>query len=196
MKVVVGLGNPGRKYEGTRHNVGFQLVAELARRHGARSPKTKFEAEIAEIQLGSERVLLVAPQTFMNASGRSVRPLADFYQLELSNLLVVCDDIALPLGRIRVRKSGSSGGQKGLENILQQLGTQEVARLRIGVDAPPPQMDAADYVLSKFGKREVEDVDAALMRAADAVEAWVIDGLVAAMNRFNPPGPDTATGAG
>ncbi|MBI5760051.1 MAG: aminoacyl-tRNA hydrolase [Planctomycetales bacterium] len=196
MKVVVGLGNPGRKYEGTRHNVGFQLVAELARRHGARSPKTKFEAEIAEIQLGSERVLLVAPQTFMNASGRSVRPLADFYQLELSNLLVVCDDIALPLGRIRLRKSGSSGGQKGLENILQQLGTQEVARLRIGVDAPPPQMDAADYVLGRFGKWEAGVVDTALMRAADAVEAWVIDGLVTAMNRFNPPGLDTTTGTG
>jgi PTH1 family peptidyl-tRNA hydrolase len=196
MKVVIGLGNPGRKYEETRHNVGFQLLAELARRHGARAPKAKFEAEIAEIQLGSERVLLVGPQTFMNASGRSVRPLVDFYQLELSNLLVVCDDIALPLGRIRLRKSGSSGGQKGLENILQQFGTQEVARLRIGVDAPPPQMDAADYVLGRFGKREAEVVDTALMRAADAAEAWVIDGLVAAMNRFNPPGPDTATGTG
>lgn len=196
MQVVVGLGNPGRKYSGTRHNVGFQVVGELARRHGAASPRTKFEAEITEIQLGPERVVLVAPQTFMNVSGRSVRSLVDFYQLELSNLLVVCDDIALPLGRIRLRKSGSSGGQKGLENILQQLGTQEVARLRIGVDAPPPQMDAADYVLGKFSKAEREIADCTISRAADAVEAWAIDGMTSAMNRFNPAGPETSAEPG
>lgn len=192
MKVVVGLGNPGRKYDGTRHNVGFQVVAELARRHGAAAPRTKFDAEITEIQLGSERVLLAAPQTYMNVSGRAVRSLVDFYQLEMSNLLVVCDDIALPLGRIRLRKSGSSGGQKGLENILQQLGTQEVARLRIGVDAPPPQMDAADYVLGRFGKREAEIIDPMLMRAADAAEAWATAGVTAAMNRFNSAGTESS----
>jgi PTH1 family peptidyl-tRNA hydrolase len=191
MKVIVGLGNPGRKYSGTRHNVGFQVVSELALRHNAAAHRLKFEAEITEIQPGSERVVLAAPQTFMNASGRSVRSLMDFYQLKLSNLLVICDDIALPLGRIRLRKSGSSGGQKGLENILQQLGMQEVARLRIGVDAPPPQMDAADYVLGKFSKAEKEIVDNVLSRAADAAEAWAINGITAAMNRFNSAGPET-----
>src|SRR5216684_2305174 len=130
MKVLVGLGNPGKKYEGTRHNVGFEVVAELAYRHrtsqGATKPKVKFEAEIAELTVAGQKLLLVAPQTFMNASGRSVRQLVDFFQIAASDLLVVCDDINLPLGQLRIRRSGSSGGQKGLENIIQHMGTQAV----------------------------------------------------------------------
>lgn len=189
MKVVVGLGNPGRKYEGTRHNVGFELLAELSRRYKATKPKARFEAEISEIGLGSEKVLLVAPQTFMNASGRSARQVVDFYQLPIPDLLVVCDDINLPLGKIRLRRSGSAGGQKGLENIIHHMGSPDVSRLRIGVDAPPGEMDSADYVLSKFAKRELESLDAAVMAAANAVETWVAEGIDIAMNRFNA-GPD------
>jgi len=185
MKVVVGLGNPGRKYEGTRHNVGFELLGELARRHKATKPKAKFEAEISEIGLGTEKVLLIAPQTYMNLSGRSARQVADFYQLTVPDLLVVCDDINLPLGKIRLRRSGSAGGQKGLENIIQHMGTPDVSRLRIGVDAPPGEMDSADYVLSKFGKRELETLDAAILAAGNAVETWVAEGIDAAMNRYN-----------
>src|ERR1700704_1542716 len=138
MKLLVGLGNPGKKYEGTRHNVGFEVGAELAYRHGASKPKVKFEAEIAELAVAGQKLLLVAPQTFMNASGRSVRQLVDFFHVDVNDLLVVCDDINLRLGQLRIRRVGSSGGQKGLENIIQHMGTQAVPRLRIGVGGPEP----------------------------------------------------------
>lgn len=199
MKVLVGLGNPGKKYEGTRHNLGFDLLAEVARRHSASRPKVKFEAEISEATLGNERLLLLAPQTFMNLSGKSVRLAADFYQLTPQDFLVVCDDINLPLGRLRLRKSGSAGGQKGLANIIQHLGTESVPRLRIGVDLPPDGRDSADWVLDRFSKAELRTVDEALGRAAQAVETWLSQGLDVAMNRYNreesagePPGRASA----
>lgn len=185
MKVLVGLGNPGKKYEGTRHNIGFQLLAEVARRHGATRPRLKFEAEIAEASVGNERLMLVAPQTFMNLSGKSVRLVADFYQLSPGDLLVACDDINLPLGRLRIRKSGSAGGQKGLASILQHMGTEAVPRMRFGIDAPPDGRDAANYVLDRFAKAELPVIDEVLERGARAVEIWLESGLDAAMNRFN-----------
>lgn len=185
MKLVVGLGNPGKKYAGTRHNVGFDVLAELSARFAGGKPKERFEAETVEIFIGTERVLLLAPQTFMNASGRSVRQAVDFFQLPLSEVIVVVDDLNLPVGKLRIRTSGSAGGQKGLENIIQQLRTNEFARLRIGIDPPPAQMNAADYVLSRFGKIDGEAVKAAIHRSADAVEAWVRQGLTATMNQFN-----------
>jgi len=185
MKVLVGLGNPGRKYEGTRHNVGFEVVAEMARRHSATKPRARFEAQVAEAGVGAEKLLLVAPQTFMNASGRTVRQLVDFYQLSPSDLLIVCDDINLPVAKLRMRRSGSAGGQKGLENIVLHLGTQDVPRLRIRVDLPPPGRDSADYVLDRFHKSEREALDAAIGTAAEAVEAWITEGIDRAMNRFN-----------
>jgi PTH1 family peptidyl-tRNA hydrolase len=189
MKILVGLGNPGKKYEGTRHNVGFELLAELARRHSA--SKRKFDADIAEALVGAERVLLVAPQTYMNASGRSVRQALDFFQLPAGELLVACDDINLPLGKIRLRASGSSGGQKGLENLIQHLGTQNFARLRIGVNQPPEGMDSADYVLERFHKSEIAAIDEAICNAANAAETWVGEGIGPAMNKFNA-GPGEA----
>jgi PTH1 family peptidyl-tRNA hydrolase len=185
VKVLVGLGNPGKKYTGTRHNVGFEVVAELAHRHRASKPKIKFEAEISELALGSEKLLLVAPQTYMNASGRSVRQLLDFYQFPVSDLLIACDDINLPLGQLRIRRSGSAGGQKGLENVIQHLGTQGVARLRIGIDRPEAGRDSADYVLERFHKAEIPRIDEAVRAAAGAVETWVAEGIDQAMNRFN-----------
>lgn len=185
MKLIVGLGNPGRKYVGTRHNIGFDVLAELARRHGAPSPRAAFEAEIAEISVGGERVLLAAPQTFMNLSGRTVRQVLDFYKLALSELLVVCDDLNLPTGRLRLRRSGSAGGQKGLQNIIEHTGTEDFARLRIGIDRPPERMDAAAYVLQKFSKAEKELIQPATVAAADAAELWVTLGPDAAMNRIN-----------
>lgn len=184
-KVLVGLGNPGKKYVGTRHNVGFEVVAELARRHGGSKPKVKFEAEIAEAPVAGQKLLLVAPQTFMNASGRAVRQLVDFYQIAIPDLLVVCDDINLPLGKLRIRRSGSAGGQKGLENVIQHLGTPGVPRLRIGIGLPEGGRDSADHVLDRFHKSELADIDAAIVTAADAVEAWIADGIDQAMNRFN-----------
>lgn len=194
MKVVAGLGNPGREYEGTRHNVGFQVLQTLARRHGGGRPKQKFEAEVVEIVVRNERVLLLAPQTFMNHSGRSVRKAVEFFEVALSDLIVVCDDLNLALGRLRVRTAGSSGGQKGLENIISQLGSPEFPRLRIGIDRPPGGRDAVGYVLGRFGKAEQAIIETACETAADAVETWVGEGVMAAMNRYNSAGkeqPDT-----
>lgn len=185
MKVVVGLGNPGLKYRGTRHNVGFEVLAELARRTGAPKPKVKFEAELVETTLSGEKVLLVAPHTYMNLSGRSVRQAVDFYQLPLDDLLVVCDDLNLDVGRLRLRPGGSAGGQKGVADIIRHLGTEQFPRLRIGIGRPPGQMDAADYVLGRFSKQEREQVDHAVIAAADGVEQWVRAGISAAMNQVN-----------
>lgn len=190
MKVVVGLGNPGDKYRRTRHNVGFDVLAELALRNGGPVPRTKFDALIADVTIGSEKVLLVWPQTFMNLSGQSVQPLMAFHQVPLIDLLVVCDDLNLDLGRLRLRANGTAGGQKGLADVIRRMGSEEVPRLRFGIDRPPPRMDAADYVLAKFQPHEVDAVRDAVMRAADCVELWAKEGLVAAMNRFNPPEPD------
>lgn len=189
MKVLVGLGNPGKKYEGTRHNVGFEVVAELIYRHrssqGATKPKVKFEAEITELTVAGQKLLLAAPQTYMNASGRSVRQLADFFQINANDLLVACDDINLPLGQLRIRRSGSSGGQKGLENIIQHMGTQAVPRLRIGIAKPAAGRDSADYVLERFRKSELAVVDKAVQTAADAVVTWLTEGIDQTMNRYN-----------
>jgi peptidyl-tRNA hydrolase, PTH1 family len=185
MKLVVGLGNPGRKYVGTRHNVGFVVLDELARRAGASTPKTATDAHWSEVQLDSIKTLLVWPQTFMNLSGSCVLRIRDFYKLSNEDLLVVCDDFHLPLGRLRLRGSGSSGGQKGLEDILRRVSTEEIARLRIGVGSPPANFDAADFVLSKFRREEIAEMDLAVQRAADAATDWVVKGLAYAMNQYN-----------
>lgn len=185
MKIVVGLGNPGAKYRGTRHNVGYEVVAELAQRHGGGVPLLKHEAELVEIFLSGEKVLLVAPQTFMNLSGRSVWPLVDFYKLPHNDLLILCDDLNLDEGRLRLRPSGSAGGQNGLKHIIQQLGTQEFPRLRIGIGRPPGRMDAAAYVLARFRSEEREIMDGAILSAADGVELWVREGCEKAMSRIN-----------
>jgi PTH1 family peptidyl-tRNA hydrolase len=185
MKIVIGLGNPGRKYEGTRHNVGFVVIDELARRHAASAPKSNFQAEVSEASIADEKVLLIRPQTFMNLSGTTALQVRDFYKLDEADLLVVCDDFALPLGRLRLRPQGSAGGQKGLANIALRLGTENVPRLRIGVGPLPAGWDAADFVLSKFAKNEIAEVDLATVRAADAVEYWIAQGMPAAMNKYN-----------
>ena len=190
MKVVVGLGNPGREYEHTRHNVGFRVAAELARRHGASRPKLRFDAEIAEAALGTQKLLLVRPQTFMNASGRCVRQLVDFYQLPLTDLLVVCDDMNLEVARLRLRPGGSAGGQKGLADILRQLGTEEFSRLRLGIGRPSGKMRGTDYVLARFSADEAKEIEHAVLEAADGVETWAERGLDAAMNQVNAPSDD------
>lgn len=185
MKVVVGLGNPGKKYENTRHNVGFDVVAELARRWNADRPQIRFDAEICQIVISGTKTLLVAPQTFMNLSGRAVGKLCDFYKLDPEVFAVVCDDLNLPTGRLRWRAQGSAGGQKGLLDITRHLGTQNIARLRIGIGRPPGRQDPADYVLGRFGKAEREEIDIAIAHAADSLELWVSDGVTAAMNKYN-----------
>lgn len=184
MKVIVGLGNPGAKYAGTRHNVGFEVVDYLAAAPGCTPFREKFEAFIAEMKEVDETVLLVKPLTFMNLSGRSVRAVLDFYKLPLEQVLVVCDDFNLPLGKLRIRIKGSHGGQNGLRNIQEQLGTDEYTRLRIGVGQPDGG-DAVDHVLSKFKPGERKAVEDAIAQAAQAALTWIRQGAEAAMNRFN-----------
>jgi peptidyl-tRNA hydrolase, PTH1 family len=186
MKLVIGLGNPGRKYEGTRHNVGFVVVDELARRHaGGATRRTNFQADTIEASIGGEKVLFAKPQTYMNLSGATALAGRDFYKLANSDLLVVCDDFALPLAMLRIRPKGSGGGQKGLADIIRRLGTDEVPRLRIGVGTLPAGWDGADFVLGKFAKEEQKEIDVAVVRAADAVADWVTEGIAPAMNKYN-----------
>jgi PTH1 family peptidyl-tRNA hydrolase len=185
MKIVVGLGNPGREYDGTRHNVGFEVLALIAQRFSAGRPKAKFKAEVVELSIKNQKTILLSPLTFMNLSGQSVRAAVDFYKLPLNDVLVVCDDINLDVARLRFRPSGSAGGQNGLKNIIQQLGSQDFGRLRVGVGKTPPNWNASDFVLGKFGAEERSEIDLGISRAANAVEAWIEHGIEVAMNQFN-----------
>lgn len=185
VKLVVGLGNPGRKYEGTRHNIGFMVLAELARRHGQASARQAFDGEVVEAVLAGEKAILLSPWTFMNRSGLSVRKCSDFYKLSPEDVMVICDDLNLPLAKLRLRGSGTAGGQKGLNDVIRHLGTQDVPRLRIGIDRPPEHWDSADYVLSRFGTADRDSVEQAVAMAADAVVVWVREGIAACMNQYN-----------
>jgi PTH1 family peptidyl-tRNA hydrolase len=194
-KFVVGLGNPGRKYERTRHNVGFRVLEVLQRRWGLEKGKSAFEGLVWQddpIRDGvMRRVRLLAPQTYMNRSGRSVRKMLDYYHASIEAMLVVLDDIALPLGQLGVRNSGSAGGHNGLDDILRVCGTNDVARLRIGVGAPPGVMDPKDYVLSAFTNNEIEEIGAAIEQAADAVEMWIFEDISKVMETYNRKTSDT-----
>jgi PTH1 family peptidyl-tRNA hydrolase len=190
MKIVVGLGNPGKEYAGTRHNVGFDVLRELSRRWNGAAPKKRFQAELVEILCGQEKLLLVSPQTYMNLSGQSVSQIVGFYQLPLEDLLVVCDDMNLPLGKLRMRGQGSSGGQKGLKNIIDSLSSEAVSRLRLGIGRPPGRGDSVNHVLNRFRSEETESYQLSLQLAADGVEIWAREGLAAAMNRINGIDPN------
>jgi peptidyl-tRNA hydrolase, PTH1 family len=185
MKLVVGLGNPGRKYQGTRHNIGYEVVADLARRFGTGAARSSFQGEVVDASVQGERLILLSPHTFMNASGASVVAARDFYKLGHAELLVVCDDFNLPLARLRIRTKGSSGGQKGLEDIIRRLGGDDIGRLRIGIGQPADGWDAVDYVLGKFSKAERPEIEAAIWRAGEAVVVWARDGVEACMNQYN-----------
>jgi PTH1 family peptidyl-tRNA hydrolase len=185
MKLIVGLGNPGGKYKNTRHNVGFEVAAALAKQFAKSPPRARFQGEIVEATIAGQKTLLLTPLTYMNLSGASVLAARDFYKIDNENILVVCDDFALPLAKVRLRGKGSSGGQKGLEDIIRRLGTDEIPRLRIGIGIVPAGRAAAGYVLSRFMKDEQSTIDAAIDRAAEAVVAWVETGLAAAMNKYN-----------
>jgi PTH1 family peptidyl-tRNA hydrolase len=200
MKLVVGLGNPERSYVGTRHNVGFEVVDLLASRLGwtaandfDRMAKSKFEGLAMDGVLGTEKLVLLKPATYMNLSGRSVQAATAFYQLSPSDVMIVLDDLALPCGRLRLRGSGSSGGHNGLRDIERALGTSEYPRLRIGIDPAPPRVAGRDYVLGKFTAEQRKLLDPAIARACGAIVTWVDKGIEAAMNQFNAEDKGAAT---
>ena len=184
MKVVVGLGNPGSRYAGTRHNVGFAVLERLATGPHVGRSQERFQALTVELVEGDNKVLLVQPQTFMNLSGRAVRQVMDFYQVPLTDLLVVCDDFNLPLGKLRIRARGTHGGHNGLRDIQNHLGTTDYPRLRIGVGAPA-EGQAVDYVLGRFRPSEREVIDDALDRAVQAVVCWIRQDIQTCMNQYN-----------
>ena len=185
MKLVVGLGNPGRKYQGTRHNIGYAILAELARISAASSPKHKFHGEALEAEIGGHKALLLSPLTYMNLSGVSVAEAKTFYKIPEEDLLVLCDDLNLPLGKLRIRTQGTSGGQKGLDDIIRRLGSENFPRLRMGIGSPPDGRDWADFVLSKFAVDEIPEIEQAVRRASQAVIAWARDGIESCMNQYN-----------
>jgi len=187
MKLIVGLGNPGREYADTRHNVGWRVAEALADRAGLGAWKEKFEALVAEGRLRGAPVAVARPVTFMNASGQAVRRLIDFWKLDAEDLLVVVDDMALEVGRLRLRRGGSAGGHNGLDSVVRHLGHEGFARLRVGIGPAPAREAHTDFVLSPFAGDERPRIADAIARAADAAETWITDGLEAAMNRFNQP---------
>lgn len=184
MKLIVGLGNPGPRYARNRHNVGFQCVERLAQRHGLALSKAMFKAYIASGQIGGTKVVLARPLTFMNLSGQAVRPLLRWYHVKLTDLLVIYDDLDLSLGKIRLRPHGGSGGHKGMQSIIEALGTQAFARLRIGIGRPA-YGEPQDYVLSDFTPEEAILMQDAYDRAVAAVESFIAAGIESAMNKFN-----------
>ncbi len=183
MKLVVGLGNPGKRYEGTRHNVGFDVVDVLASRWRTSMLTEKFHAWYGDAVCGDERVVLLKPTTWMNLSGQAVAAAGRFYKLELADLLVVADDLALPIGRIRFRSKGSAGSHNGLQDVIDRLGGNEFSRLRVGIDKPVGVPSV--FVLSRFTEAEELEMVASRKRAADAVEHWIRNGPESTMNRYN-----------
>ncbi|MGE3842275.1 MAG: aminoacyl-tRNA hydrolase [Vicinamibacterales bacterium] len=198
MKLVVGLGNPGTRFRGTLLIIGFDVLDELARRHAASFGAAPSEALIARIRNVGSDVVLVKPLTFMNSSGRAVGELQRFFKVEVADLLIVADDVNLPMGQLRIRTGGSAGGHNGLKSIIEQLGTTSVPRLRVGVGRGDPRRDLASHVLARASGDESERLKAAAVLAADAVESTVTDGIAQAMNRFNNkfPGSDEAEDSG
>lgn len=193
MTLIVGLGNPGPEYAGTRHNFGFMVVNELARRWAIATDTSKFHGRFGSGAFAGRKVALLKPATFMNRSGQAVIDAVNFYKLEPGQILVVLDDLDLPVGRLRLRVRGSGGGHKGLTDVLSRLGTDQVPRLRCGIGSPPPMIDPAEYVLAKFFAEERDLVEKAIRDAADAIEVAIRDGFPRAMDRFNRTEEDTET---
>ncbi|MGQ9824601.1 MAG: aminoacyl-tRNA hydrolase [Desulfotomaculales bacterium] len=183
--LIVGLGNPGEEYRNTRHNAGFMVVERLAAELGAGRWRARCRSLVAEAFSGGGKVVLARPQTFMNRSGDAVAPLLRWYALEPSGLLVVCDDLDLPLGQIRLRKKGGDGGHRGLRSVIAVLGSGEFARLRVGIGRPGPEKDVTEWVLERFSAKEAPLVEDSLARAVQALLVVLEEGIEAAMNRFN-----------
>jgi len=190
--LIVGLGNPGREYRLTRHNIGFLLVDRLAEKLSVSFSRVESKALVTKAEYSGSKLILVKPQTYMNLSGQAVGSLLNFYKVPRQNLLVAYDDVDLPLGTIRIRPGGGSAGQKGMASIIERLGSQEFPRLRLGIGRPPGRMQAADYVLQEFSKADAEFLPILLDRGVEAVQAFVTHGLNEAMNQYNGSGEGKA----
>lgn len=185
MRLIVGLGNPGRQYEHTRHNVGFDTIDELSKRLNIPLSQSKWKGLYGIGQASGQKVLLLKPLTFMNLSGEAVRAVIDYYQMEIEDLLIIYDDLDLPVGKIRLRQKGSPGGHNGIKSIVAHLGTQEFNRIRIGIDRPEPGVSIIDYVLGRFRPDESAAIQAALEKSAEACEAWLTLPFLQVMNQYN-----------
>jgi PTH1 family peptidyl-tRNA hydrolase len=185
VKAVLGLGNPGRKYARTRHNLGFAVVDRIAAEHRISIKTEKCRSLMGEWQAGSERILLAKPQTYMNLTGAAVAEVLRYFPVTSGDLVVICDDLDLPLGRIRIRARGGAGGHRGLQSILETVGDENFLRVRIGIGRPPAGVEPTDYVLQRFTEEELETVDQSVGRAAEAVDCLLIEGTSRAMEKFN-----------
>ena len=185
MKLIIGLGNPGKPYENTRHNIGFEVIDELAQKWNAPTPQMKFNGAFTQVHRPEGKVILLKPLTYMNLSGESVRPLMDYFNIDLEDILVIYDDLDLETGKLRLRQKGSAGGHNGIKSLIQHLGTQEFNRIRVGVSRPPAGMKVADYVLSKFSKEDQPIVQEAIKKSVNAVEASLSKPFLDVMNQFN-----------
>lgn len=185
MKCIIGLGNPGRKYENTRHNIGFMVIDELLRRYQTTLSREKFNGLYTIEHIKQEKVLFVEPQTFMNRSGECIRPLIDYFNIDLDNVLVIYDDLDLPIGKIRLRQQGGHGGHNGIRSLIDHLGTKKFKRIRVGIGRPTQQMSIVDYVLQRFSSDQLDGVNESIMQSADACEQWFKDDFSQVMNVFN-----------
>jgi PTH1 family peptidyl-tRNA hydrolase len=185
VKVIIGLGNPGKKYEETRHNVGFMTIDKISEQWGIPGQQAKFRALVGEGRIDSQKILLVKPQTYMNLSGEAVAEILHFYKLTADDILVIYDDLDLPLGQLRLREKGSSGGHNGIKSIIQHLATQEFKRIKIGIDRPLPGRSVSDYVLQTFPAGDKESIQQAVELAAKAAAMWAKESFLKVMNRFN-----------
>lgn len=184
--LVVGLGNPGLQYENTRHNAGFMVVDLLMKNQNEDFSKHKMDAVFGECKIGKNRVLVAKPQTYMNNSGTAVSQIARFYKIPIDRIIVICDDINLDIGKIRIRRKGSDGGQKGMRDIIELLGTDEITRIKVGVGKKPhPEYDLVDWVLSKFPKETEKDLELALLKSSKAITEIVNRGIDSAMNKYS-----------
>ncbi|KAB7704308.1 aminoacyl-tRNA hydrolase [Bacillus aerolatus] len=185
MKLIVGLGNPGAKYAGTRHNIGFDVIEELAERFGSPLTEAKHKGVYTTVRKGTEKAILLKPLTYMNLSGESIGEVMRYYNIEVEDVVVIYDDLDLPVGRIRLRQKGSAGGHNGIKSTIAHLGTQNFNRIRIGIDRPNVPMNIADYVLGKFTIDEQKNMKEVISKSADAVEAWLERPFLEVMNEYN-----------
>ncbi len=185
VKIIIGLGNPESKYKGTRHNIGFEVINKLSYDYNIDINKSKFKAHIGEGFIANEKVILVKPQTYMNLSGQSVKEIVNFYKLDLKDLIIIYDDITLDVGDIKIRKTGSAGGQNGMKNIINLLGTDKIQRIKVGIGQKPSHFKLADYVLSSYNKNEIDDMILGVTRATDAIPTFLKEGIDNCMNSHN-----------